>query len=168
MTTPPTPSALQALPNAGLLRRLAAMLYDSLLVMAVAMAYGGLLLLIQVQVLGRSFAPGEKADMGIFGLLGLIAVICLFFCVFWRRGGQTLGMRAWRLRLVAENGEVPSWGSCLLRTGLAPLSLAAAGLGYLWCLLDQQGSTLHDRISRSRVVLLPKRPKNKRPKKKAS
>jgi len=150
---------LSALPNAGLLRRLAAMVYDSLLVMAVSMAYGALVLLIQVKVLGATFAEGEKAQMGTPGFIGLVAVICLFFCLFWRRGGQTLGMRAWRLRIIGDNGLKPSWQSCLLRCALAPLSLVAAGLGYWWCLLDKQSSTLHDRLSHSRVVVLPKQKK---------
>lgn len=150
---------LSSLPNAGLLRRLAAMVYDSLLVMAVGMAYGALVLLFQVKGLGVTLEEGEKANMGTPGFIGLVAVICLFFCLFWRRGGQTLGMRAWRLQIIGDDGLKPSWQACLLRCSLAPLSLIAAGLGYWWCLLDKQSSTLHDRLSHSRVVVLPKRKK---------
>lgn len=132
------------------------MVYDSLIVMAIAVAYGALLLFTQVQFLGATFAEGEKARMGPFGFLGLLLVISLFFCLFWRRGGQTLGMRAWRLQVISDDGSAPSWRACLVRCLLAPLSLAALGIGYWWLLIDKRGATLHDRISGSRVVVLPK------------
>lgn len=161
-TQSPSLQPLSSLPNAGLLRRLAAMVYDSLLVMTVSMVYGALVLLFQIQILGQALADGEKAHMGPLGFIGLIVVISLFFCMFWRKGGQTLGMRAWRLRIIGKDGDRPSWRACLLRCLLAPLSLAVVGLGYLWCLLDRNGATLHDLLTHSRVVVLPKDKKAKK------
>lgn len=147
------------LSNAGLLRRAGAMVYDSLIVMAIAMAYGAVVLAFKVAVAGETLAEGEKAQLGPLGFVGLLAVITLFFCHFWRRGGQTIGMRAWRLRIISEDGSPPSWPQCLLRCALAPMALAAVGLGYLWSLVDKQGCTLHDKFSHSRIVVLPKEKK---------
>lgn len=141
---------------AGLFRRIGAILYDSLLIMALSMVYGGLILAIKYKILGVSLAIGEKASVGLLGFLGLVALIVTFFCFFWRRAGQTTGMRAWRLKLVNDAGGPPSLQQCIVRCALAPLSLAVFGLGYLWCLIDRDGSCLHDRISHSQIVLLPK------------
>ncbi len=145
-----------SLPSASLLRRLAAMGYDALLLIALAMAYGGLSLYIKVAWLGETYIEGEKAQLSPIAGLGLIAVFVIFFCLFWRRGGQTLGMKTWRLQLLDQQGGQPSLQQCLIRCLFASLSLASFGLGYLWCLFDQQGNSLHDKLSRTRVVQLPK------------
>jgi uncharacterized RDD family membrane protein YckC len=81
-----------------------------------------------------------------------------YFGLSWRRGGQTIGMRAWRLRLVAVGGpaRTPGWGALVVRYGVAALSLAAFGLGFLWSLFDRERRTWHDIASRTRVLRQPK------------
>jgi uncharacterized RDD family membrane protein YckC len=142
--------------QAGLFRRIGAILYDSLLIMALSMVYGGSILVIKYKIFGVSLEAGERASVGLIGFLGLVILIIAFFCFFWMRAGQTTGMRAWRLQLVNAEGKPPSLQQCLLRCALAPLSMAPVGLGYLWCLVDSESMCLHDRISRSHIVLLPK------------
>ena len=83
----------------------------------------------------------------------------LYATVSWRRGGQTLGMRPWRVRLVnAEAPDTPpSWRALWLRYLVGTLSLLAAGLGFFWAWFDRDRLTWHDRASGTRLVRVPKR-----------
>lgn len=149
---------LSNLPNASLFRRFAAMVYDTLLLMAISIGYFALAVLINVVIQGAP-AEGQKVQWGQWDLLvffGWLLVLGYFFCFFWRRSGQTLGMRAWRLQLIKSDGGAPDWSQCVQRCLLAPVSLALFGLGYFWRWLDPQQLTLHDRLSKTRVVMLPK------------
>ena len=85
------------------------------------------------------------------GLIG-----CGFFALFWRLGGQTLGMRAWRLQARSEAGPL-SWRQAWLRSVAALLSWLPAGLGFLWSLADADRLAWHDRLSGTRLVVVPKR-----------
>ena len=71
--------------------------------------------------------------------------------VSWRRGGQTLGMRPWRLRLVAVGGGQPGWRALWLRYAVGTLSLLAAGAGFWWAWFDRDRLTWHDRASGTRL-----------------
>ena len=82
----------------------------------------------------------------------------LYATVSWRRGGQTLGMRPWRLRLVARDGSAPGWALLWRRYAIGSLSLLLGGLGFWWAWFDRQRLTWHDRASGTRLVRLPKRP----------
>ncbi|GAB2197969.1 RDD family protein [Sessilibacter sp. MAH4] len=147
---------LSELPNAPLWRKFTALIYDWLVLAAVCMGYGALVLFIQVNAFGKTFGEGEKGDFGTLGFLGLVLLIFAFYCFFWRRGGQTLGMRAWRLQIIANDGKKPSFLSCVIRGIIAPIGLGVFLLGYLWQLIDKDNQTLHDKLSRTRIVLLPK------------
>ena len=144
------------LPRAGVLRRLGALIYDALLAMAISMAYGGIAVYVRYGLLEETLAEGEKAQSGPIEFMGMILALSLFFCFFWKRAGQTLGMRAWRLRLQTPDGHLPNWRQCYLRAALAPFSLMFFGLGYLWCLVDKNGDAAHDRLGGLQVVTLPK------------
>jgi uncharacterized RDD family membrane protein YckC len=86
-----------------------------------------------------------------------------FFCLFWLKSGQTLGMQAWRIKLVDFNGQPPSFPKVVMRCLGAALSFACLGLGYWWCLVDRKKRYWHDYISRTELVLLPKPGKNGAP-----
>lgn len=98
-------------------------------------------------------------------VIGLWFCYALFYVWCWRKTGQTLGMKSWRLQLLQEDQsqyqQLPGWKECWLRCLLAPLSMAMLGIGYLWCLVDKQGDCLHDIYSNTKVVLLPKKSKAK-------
>lgn len=96
---------------------------------------------------GRSHLPLQ---------LYLLACPFLFYGWFWTHGGQTLGMRAWRLRLLDTNGKPVSWRRAMLRAAGALVSLLTAGLGYLWILVDPERLAWHDRWSGTRLVLISK------------
>lgn len=139
----------------GLLRRLAAMLYDSLLLLGVLIVAVALLIIPYEQIAGVAF-PHDRSSHRLVLQAYLFLVTGLFFTYPWVRGGQTLGMRAWRLRVLREDGEPLTWADAWRRFFAALLSLLPAGLGYWWILVDRQGLAWHDRLSGSRLVLTAK------------
>lgn len=85
----------------------------------------------------------------------LVIVSYVFFAWFWIHGGQTLGMRAWKIRLYQIDGSQLDWRSAAIRFIAAGLSWFCLGLGFGWCLLDKQQRCWHDRISKTRMVIVP-------------
>lgn len=134
----------------GLLRRFAAIVYDSLLVAA-------LLFLATVPFIAvRGGEPVESGDNFLYQLV-LGGVVYAFFVGFWSRSGRTLGMQSWGLQLETVTGEVPSVAMASLRLLAASLSWAALGLGFLWQLWDPEKLTWHDRLSNTRLIYYPKK-----------
>jgi uncharacterized RDD family membrane protein YckC len=86
----------------------------------------------------------------------LVLLTVGFFGVFWTRRGQTLGMASWRVRVEREDGTLLDWGDTVRRLAAALLSWLPLGLGFLWVLVDPQRRAWHDRLSRSRVVVVPR------------
>lgn len=82
----------------------------------------------------------------------LAAQIAGFFGYFWWRGGQTLGMRAWRIRVERSDGRPLTAAIACLRVAAATISIAALGLGILWALIDPERRCWHDRITGTHVV----------------
>jgi uncharacterized RDD family membrane protein YckC len=78
--------------------------------------------------------------------------------VSWRRGGQTLGMRPWRLHVTGIDGQPASWRALCTRFGIGTLSLVVGGLGFWWAWFDRDGLTWHDRASATRTVRIPRQP----------
>jgi uncharacterized RDD family membrane protein YckC len=151
----PAMTSAEKNPSPSLLRRLAAMLYDAFLVVALVAAVNALALGLVVRV-----TAGEQQvlDAHLVQALTVLSIVS-FFCLFWLRGGQTLGMQAWRIKLVDFQGGPPAVGQALLRCLGAILSFACLGLGYLWCVVDRNHRYWHDYLSRTELVLLPKREK---------
>lgn len=135
--------------NAGLPRRLGAMLYDGLLVIAVAAAAS----LPVVAISGDAIAPGT-----LYFQLLLLAVIYAFYVGFWYRYGRTLGMQTWRLQIESADGGQPTFLQCSARFLFAIVSWIPFGLGFLWQLIDRDRLTWHDRLSRTRLRYTPKTP----------
>jgi len=146
-TVPPPPA------RAGLPRRLAAMFYDSLLLLALLMIVTALFLLTTG---GEAIDPRTQPVLEFIYRLVLLLLIVGFFGVSWTRSGQTLGMATWRLRVEREDGRRLTWGDTLRRLGWALVSLLPAGLGFAWVLFDPERRAWHDRLSRTRIVVVPK------------
>jgi len=139
----------------SLLRRLAAILYDAFLLLGLLFAAAAIV----VAPLGGP--PTSTTAIGIFRVY-LVCVAFLFFGWFWTHGGQTLGMRAWRLQVIRrKTGQVLDWRHAALRFGAAILSWACLGLGFFWVIVDRDRLTWHDRLSDSELVLLPKTGKDR-------
>jgi len=86
-----------------------------------------------------------------------IAGTAVYFIASWVRGGQTIGMRAWRLRIVRGDGRPLGTARALLRFAVALISLAAVGLGYAWALIDERQRTWHDIAADTLMVRMEKR-----------
>lgn len=146
----------------GVLRRFAAMVYDSLLLMAVSILYGAVTTGINILIKG---APemGERVSWGIWGWVvfaGWILTIGFFFCYFWHKSGQTLGMKTWRMKIVNDADlRSPGYKKCVIRFLCAPFSLLLLGIGYWLIYANPERQTLHDKISKTRTLLLAKEAK---------
>lgn len=127
--------------------RLLAAVYDALPVLALWMLASALALVLHGN---RPFAPWSAGQLALWALCWLVTG--LYAVLSWRRGGQTLGMRPWRLRVVDDHGAAASARALWLRYAVATLSLAAAGLGFLWSLIDRERRTWHDIASHTRLV----------------
>lgn len=145
--------------RAGLARRLGAMFYDSLLVFAVTWTVTAAVIGLRVWIAGAEQIQSHagRAASGLALQLPLFLAVALFFLWFWTRSGQTLGMQSWRLRLETEHGQLIDWRTGVVRLGLALLSFLCLGAGYWWMLFDDKRRTWHDRLTGTRVVVVPKR-----------
>jgi uncharacterized RDD family membrane protein YckC len=141
---PASPSGALRKP-CGLARRLAAMLYDTIAVLAL------LILATAVAMLAGFRDVTALRDPLFTAYLALVWFGYLGGC--WRLGGMTVGMRAWRLVIETDDGGRPGWGACLLRFLVALLSAAALGLGFAWALLRRDHRTWHDLASGTRLWL---------------
>jgi uncharacterized RDD family membrane protein YckC len=133
--------------SAPLARRLAALLYDALLLL-------GLLFVFTLLVI---FARGGRAiAAGTFWYEASLVAVAFAFCgLSWTRGGQTVGMKAWRIRVVALDASSLDWRRTALRFFASWLSLLPLGLGYWWALVDRERCSWHDRLSGTRVLRAP-------------
>lgn len=160
---------------AGLLRRLAAQLYDGLLVVA-------LWFIATFAVLpltgGEAITPATHGGLAWFYRGWLLAIAFGYFGFCWVRGGQTLGLRAWKGRLQSTDGSVVTWRAATLRFagGMTVILLAMAGAWLLarpgrtivavlmllpaianmaWIPIDRAGRSLLDLAGATRVVRVP-------------
>ena len=156
---------------AGLLRRLAAVLYDGLLLTGLLLAATALALGVVAMILGSEAVVLHNPLTGSPFFSTYLLPVCFFFYGgFWVHGGQTLGMRAWRLRLQRRDGRGVGWWQALLRFlsgglwlapviylhrvfGISAALSASVGLG---CLLVLLALRLPDRISETELARLPK------------
>ena len=122
----------------GLARRLAAMLYEALLLAAVAFFAAWLFFFASG---GRDATSGwARHLLQVF----IVAVFAAYFLWSWLRGGQTLAMKAWRIRLVEVTPR-----KALLRFLLAVIFFPVT---ILWALVDKDRQFLHDRLAGTRLV----------------
>jgi uncharacterized RDD family membrane protein YckC len=82
----------------------------------------------------------------------IVFVVGAYFTWFWTRGGQTLPMKTWRIRLVRYDGAPVKMGRAVHRYLLALLGTAALGLGFAWALIDRDRQFLHDRLAGTALV----------------
>lgn len=102
-----------------------------------------------------TFAHGDAVRGGPLGALEfcvLITITGLYAVLSWKRGGQTIGMRPWRLRVVTAAGGLPGSAALWLRYGVGCLSLACGGLGFWWAWFDRDHLAWHDRASGTRMT----------------
>ncbi len=135
-----------ALELAGVWPRIMALIYESLIVAAILFLATALALLFTQ----KAIAPGT-----IWFELYLLVVLASYFCYCWMRSGQTVGMFAWRLLLSDLDGKRVSLATALARFLVSTL-LGFGVLGLLWGLFDIDRIPLQDRLTKTRVLRLPK------------
>ncbi len=143
---------------APLWRRLAAMVYDSILVFAIWIVVGFLVLALFGIPDAQTVEEGRVVMNPWYRYVLLLAMLLssfAFFCGFWMASGQTLGMQAWRVRIQNRDGTQVSPRQCLIRYVVAPLSLLLLGAGYLYMYCNPRRETWHDRLSGSQVIWVP-------------
>lgn len=139
---------------APLWKRLMAAGYDLFPVAALVMIATAL-----VQPLaGGAIPAGSTASRWLQWLL--LVLIAAYYAGSWHRGGFTIGMRAWRLRVQTETGQRPTLNQSLLRFAASLLAIAPLGLGLWWSLFDPRRRMWHDRISGTVVVVEPRAAKD--------
>jgi uncharacterized RDD family membrane protein YckC len=84
--------------------------------------------------------------------LYLLALSGLYFIWQWQRGGKTLAMKTWRLRLVTREGAPLTWRVGLKRFLYAIPAALLLGIGFLWALIDRDGLFLHDRLAGTMII----------------
>jgi uncharacterized RDD family membrane protein YckC len=126
---------------AGVFRRFAAFFYDAVMLAGVLFAVTALVLPLNA---GQAFRPGQPAYSAL-----LAAFVFLYFGWFWAHGGQTPGMRAWRIRLCPLDRGALRWSQAAVRLLAGVLTL---GLGTLWAWFDVKRRTLQDIVAHTRVL----------------
>jgi uncharacterized RDD family membrane protein YckC len=129
----------------GLLRLLAAITYDLFLLLAVLFVATALVLPLNA---GSAFTAQQ-----IFYPVYLFIISFLFYAWFWTHGGQTLGLRAWNIKVLTQNRQPISWKQALVRYLSAIVSWGMFGLGFLWIFVDKNHHSWHDIISGTALFL---------------
>lgn len=145
-------------PAPELWRRFAAMVYDFLLVVAISIFYSAITVGINILVTGNH-VEGQRVEWGGFKpvvFLGWIFTIVFFFAYFWKRSGQTLGMKTWRMKIINQHNRYPDYQQSVIRCLIAPLSLLVFGIGYWWVFTNSERQTLHDQLSKTKTILVEK------------
>lgn len=125
-------------------RRLASLFYEVLLVSAI--------LFIAAFVFTVATHNAHTPLLRIAFQVYLALVAGMYFIAFWLRGGQTLPMKTWHLRLVTTDGGPIGAKQAALRYLLALLSVFLLGFGIVWALFDRDRQFWHDRMAGTRIV----------------
>jgi uncharacterized RDD family membrane protein YckC len=148
-------------PRASFLRRVGGWVYDVLLAISVYMLAGVISSIIFHLLVSNGLISQEGYLHEIDVLLNTpwlmwlnelwkLSWVAFFFVYFWSKSGQTLGMRAWRLRVQNQDGSLLTQ-----KTALKRLLFTLLGLGNLWVLFDRkQRLSLQDKLTNTEVVCL--------------
>jgi len=130
-------------PSASLMRRALALAYEAPLLFALFLASS----------LPVVMAHGADriAARPLFQIY-LFVVAAAYFIWQWHRGGQTLAMKTWRIRIVTREGAPLALPRALYRFLFALAGCLLAGAGFLWALVDREGLFLHDRLAGTKIV----------------
>ena len=128
----------------ALARRLASLLYEALLVVA--------LMFIATFPFLAFFGDATHGWRRHLLQAWIVFVVGAYFVWFWTRGGQTLPMKTWRMRLVRQDGAPVGTARAIHRYVVAILGSAALGLGFLWALVDRDRQFLHDRLAGTAII----------------
>ena len=121
------------------------MVYEALVVLAVALLAG--------LAFYRAVNGPVSGSMRHLFQLYLFLVLGAYFVACWSRGGRTLPMQTWKMRVVRSDGMSIGIVQAMLRYVLAWFSLLSIGAGFLWAFFDRERQFLHDRLAGTRIVV---------------
>ncbi|TLU67337.1 RDD family protein [Thalassotalea litorea] len=161
-TTQSSLTSQSGYPRAGFRRRFGSWVYDALVAIAVYMCAGA----VSFGIFGALYSAGIIDSQGFSHPIDLqqnsllwsliiyvwnLSWVSFFFVYFWARSGQTIGMRAWRLKVQNQDGSLIS-----KTTGIKRLIFTLFGLGNLLVIVDRHNKlSLQDRYTDTEVVVLP-------------
>jgi uncharacterized RDD family membrane protein YckC len=137
---------------AGLVRRLMAIMYDLFLLLAMLFIATAIAMIFNQ---GNAIEPGQAIYP--FYIVYLLVLSFVFYGWFWTHGGQTLGMKTWKMRLQQDDGKPLSWNLALIRFAIALVSGSVLGLGFIWSLFESKRRCWHDLASHSVLLDLRNR-----------
>lgn len=148
-------------PPVSLLKRLLAIIYDLLLLTAIFFVIGIIMSTLTTFIVNDGNAITEEHP---FYIMNQIIILCtlflsslIFYGWFWTHGGQTLGMKTWRIKLVSNNSDNISWKQASTRFFSALLSWSVLGIGFFWSLIDSRNRCWHDILSSTQLIQLEKK-----------
>ena len=137
--------------HTGLFRRLFAIAYDCFLLIAIMFIVSGI---------ATALNQGKAVESGdpLYPLLviTIFALSYIYFAWFWIHGGQTLGMKTWRIKMISTQGNAIDWKVSAIRYIGAIISWGLFTLGFLWSLFDRDKLCWHDMLSKTELVDLRK------------
>ena len=141
----------------GIGRYFGALVYESLVVIAICLAVTVLLLPLQTTGIFNCPMPSATTlhtcqSLSYLGDALIILTLYLYFAGSWVRRGQTMPMRAWRFRVVTRQNNKLTWTHSLLRFILAASGIAFFGVTFFWAIFDREGLFLHDRLAGTQLV----------------
>ena len=166
------------------LTRVVAILYDGMLILALLFLVGTILTVVGTLLTMETGTESSQAQslplwyQNAIMTPSFVLTLVAFYGIFWRRGGQTLGMQTWRLKTINDAGQWLTWGQSfkrILAACLMPLLfgiigslidgsraalLASAFLGlvfnYVFCLFNPRGLAVQDMLSNTITLKMPK------------
>ncbi|OUU78939.1 MAG: hypothetical protein CBC38_06385 [Gammaproteobacteria bacterium TMED78] len=134
--------------QAGFFKRILANIYDSIIILALIMV---LTLAIII------FRDGKEiVHSSTWFTLFIFASHFSFFIWFWTHGGQTLGMRAWGIRVVSSKRESIGLICCIRRYILSFSIIFPPGFCFIWSFFDEERLFFNDRFSETRIININK------------
>ncbi len=149
---------LQQAIHASLIKRLAAILYDLFLVISLFFIVGIIIASLTTFIINNGQAITKDHPFYLIYQIYLLSILLmcgfLFFGWFWTHGGQTLGMKTWKLKLVSDDGKNITWKQAAIRFFSAIVSWGLGGMGFISALWDKDNKTWHDHLSKTQLVQL--------------
>lgn len=128
----------------GIILRIGVMFYDAILLAAVLFLAGVLV--------APTFNITNEHPLYPLFVIYIYAVAFVFFAWFWTHGGQTLGLKTWKLKLISSNGEAVTWKQSLIRYLASLLCWLSLGVGFLWCYTNKDRLAWNDLWSKTQLI----------------
>ncbi|MDX1341693.1 MAG: RDD family protein [Reinekea sp.] len=133
-------------------RAIGSVIYDALVLLGLLMIAGFIAVGLHFWVTGSEVIPHNL----IFQLY-LLVIIIGYFLYFWRKSGQTVGMKAWRIKLVNQKSGAPTVKQLLVRLFIALPAYALLCVGVFWQYWSKDGLTWQDKVSQTKLIHIPKK-----------